>query len=206
MVSRAKREAEKISSDTHHINVQHLAPLMSRTRCEPKYITIAQQNILNARCKPPVLVSAQAADLVQVAPHKNLVKMYVFMTARKFIDVYEDHPFYIIVANFSKVDVDVLNNKTVLEVADAPVRIGYVTNEYYSYASGAHANDVDSSVRDVHYRPTPEGLKQMARHDAEKKKDVETLKQDLHEDVQLLVNFIYHQPAFSENLGELESI
>lgn len=45
----------------------------------------------------------------------------------------------------------------------------------------------------------------MAKHEAVKNDDLERLKKDWHDDVQLPANLKIHQQAFSEVLKELES-
>lgn len=87
-----------------------------------------------------------------------------------------------------------------------PVEVAFIKEEPYSYPSRTYANNGDSSVIAVHYKPIPDRLEQMARNDTVKKKDEQNLKKDWRGDAQLSTQFRKHQPAFLKVIEELESI
>lgn len=67
-----------------------------------------------------------------------------------------------------KVNVHFLKHQRVCEVADALDEIVLTRNEYFLHPSGAHANNSDCSVNTVHYKPNPDRLEKMAKHEAVK--------------------------------------
>lgn len=74
MLHEAKSEDEKNSSDIREIIEQDPALLVTTAECEPKNITVARQVDLKAMCETPVLVSIQAAGVIEVNPVADIAK------------------------------------------------------------------------------------------------------------------------------------
>lgn len=74
MVHVARIETEKHTSDIRQINDDDLALLGIPASNKPRYISVVRKISLNALCETPVLVSAQAAGLIQVVLHQNVAK------------------------------------------------------------------------------------------------------------------------------------
>lgn len=49
--------------------------LVKSSQCEPNYILVFQQKRFKARCEAPVSVFTQAADLIEVVPNENMIKI-----------------------------------------------------------------------------------------------------------------------------------
>lgn len=63
-----KREAEKRASDIRQIKDQKQTLLVTATSAEGKYITVARNVVVKARCETLVLVSKKAAVLKEMFP------------------------------------------------------------------------------------------------------------------------------------------
>lgn len=62
-------------------------------RNNPKYITAGRQVVLKAMCEAPILVSKQAARLIEVIFYRCMAKDYACMMAEGTLDVYPGRPF-----------------------------------------------------------------------------------------------------------------
>lgn len=105
MVHEINSEADKNASDIRQSNYQDLAPLVTPTTCDRKYITVTRQVALKEIHETLVLVSTQAAGLIEIIPHENVAKTHACVTAKGIVDVYPGRPFYITIANFGNADV-----------------------------------------------------------------------------------------------------
>lgn len=94
----------------------------------------------------------------------------------------------------------------VSEVADVTKEIVHIEGDRFFYLSGTKATKCDRPVNVVHYKRTPDRLKQMDNHEVVKEKDEAILKKDWKVDVPLRAKFKDHQPAFLEILKEYESM
>lgn len=99
------------------------------------------------------------------------------------MDVYPVRPFYITIPYCGKTVVHLRKLQKVGEVANAPEEVVHNKDERISYLFGTKANKNDSSVNAVHYKPTPNRLVQMTKHEAVKERDQESLEKDWFEDV-----------------------
>lgn len=82
--------------------------------------------------------------------HDIVAKFHACMTAKGTMNVYPGRSSYITIAKFPKVDIHLPKHQKVFGVADAPVEIAHIENECFVYSAGAHSNNSDSSVNDVH--------------------------------------------------------
>lgn len=83
-------------------------------------------------CEKLLLVSTQAADLIEVIFLDNVARNYACMTDKSTMDFYSGRPFYIILANFGKVDVTILKHQNVSELASAPQEIVHIKYDRFS--------------------------------------------------------------------------
>lgn len=143
-----------------------------------------------------MLVSTQAAGLREIIMHVNVARNLACLTAKGIMNVYPCSPFYITIANFAMVDVNLSNHQKVAEVVNAPQEMVDIKDKCLSYLSGAKATISNNFVNAAHYKPTSDRLKEMAEHEATKRKDKETLKKIWIEDLQLLSKIKDHRSAF----------
>lgn len=111
-------------------------------------------------------------------------------------------PVYTTIANFVRDDVSLSNRQKVGEVASVAQKIVLIKDERFSYPSGANATKSDRKVNAIHYKPTPDHLKEMAKHEVMERKDKETLNKNWRGDVLLPAKFKGHRLAFLEMLEE----
>lgn len=117
-----------------------------------------------------------------------------------------DRYFYITIVSSCKVDVQHLKGQKVGEVADMAVEVVCINHKQLSYPSCTQATRIDSIIYDVHLKPAPHCLDQMAKNEAVEEKDKEKPKKELREGVQLPRKFKNDRPAFSKMVGEFESM
>lgn len=106
------------------------------------------------------------------------------MTAKGVTDAYPGRIFYITLANLGKFDIYLPKHQKISEIADALARIIRIKDEHFSYPSGVHANNDNSSINTAHYEPTPDHLDHIVEHGAVNEREEETVNKDCHEEVQ----------------------
>lgn len=118
------------------------------------------------------------------------------MAAKRIMDVYPGHPFHITIAKYGMADAHLPKHQNVGKVAKAPKETFHIKDAHFSNPSGATATRSDSIVNSVLYQHSPEHLNPTAEHEAERKKDVDTLKKGWRGDVQGPAKIAERQPAF----------
>lgn len=81
----------------------------------------------------PVLVSTEAASLMEVLTHGNVARSHACMVANGKMNVYSDCTFHITIPNFYKGGVDLSNYQKIGVVANMPKETASIKDEYYSY-------------------------------------------------------------------------
>lgn len=77
-------------------------------------------------------------------------------------------------------------NQKIRDIENVLSEIVRIRNERFSYHSGAHAYNNESSLESVQYKPTPDLQEQMAENEVVKEKKNEKLKTGWREHAQLL--------------------
>lgn len=127
MVNEERNETKIDESDSRLEDGRDFA-LVSTRMCASKAITIAREVVLNAMSETLVLVSTQAADLIDILHHGIVVKIHAYKTA-KHIMTFTRSTFLHPNAAFRKVDPSLCKHKTVGEVANAPKTIEKIEDE-----------------------------------------------------------------------------
>lgn len=84
MIQETQRETEKKeASDIRQSNTEDLPLLVTTTESDPKQITVARWVVLKTKCETSVLVSTQAAGLIEVVIHESAAKIHAYMAKRK---------------------------------------------------------------------------------------------------------------------------
>lgn len=91
MVNNDGIEAEMKESGTWQEVTEDLTLLETITRCDPKFITVSRQWLLNAMCEKPVSVSIQVAGLIEVINNEIVAENHACMNARSILGVYSRH-------------------------------------------------------------------------------------------------------------------
>lgn len=86
------------------------------------------------------------------------------------------------------------------------VEIFHIKDKRYSYPTGAHANNSDSSVSTIQYMPTCVRLEQVSEHETVKENDEITVKKYFHENMLLPTKFEQHCQAFLEMITKFKSM
>lgn len=116
IVQKAKREAQKSTSDVRQFIEQDPALLVTLTESDPKNITVARPVALKKMCKILFLASTQNGGLIEVIPHPNLAEGHACMMAIGIMDVYIGRPFRTIIATLGKKEVHLLKHQKVVNV------------------------------------------------------------------------------------------
>lgn len=161
-IHEANSKAAKNKSDIRQYFEQGRELLVKPTNGVPQNIRVARQVVKNAMSETTVLVSSQAAGLIVVNNHLNVANNHARIIAKRITDAHPARPVYIRIVNLGTGDVPFLKHQKVREDANTPRKIVHIKYQYFSYPSGAHANNSDSSIHAVHYTPTPHHLHQMS--------------------------------------------
>lgn len=94
--------------------------LVTHTERDPKLATAGRQVALELMYETPVLVSAQAAGLIEVVSHEKVYKTSPCMTAKSIMDVYRGSPFYNDIETFGSDDFTLHKHQKVGEAANVP--------------------------------------------------------------------------------------
>lgn len=130
MVQKAGSDAVKEENlEIHRLIIEDLALLVTPTESKQRPITAAQQVVLKAIGKTSVLVSAQAADLVEVLSYNTVAQNRACMKRKRIMDVYPGCSSYITIVKFGKVDVYLPKNQKVGEVLNALSKIAQIKDK-----------------------------------------------------------------------------
>lgn len=106
-------------------------------------------------CETKELVYTKAAGVVEGTPHDNMAKIHAYLTRKSIIDDYPGRSSSITLTNVVKNEVHLLKQQNVSEVENASAEIVHIKYKRYTYLTGTHASNSESSVIAVHYKPTP---------------------------------------------------
>lgn len=123
MVHEANSETKRSKSDIRRTNDHDLAPLRTPMCGEPRYMTFARQVFLRAMWEGAVLVSRQAFSVMEINHHEDVANDHACVTAKDITDVFPGRSFYITIANFGELDLDLAEQQKISEVANVPVEI-----------------------------------------------------------------------------------
>lgn len=110
---------------------QNMALSVMLTSSEATYFSVAGHVVLKEKRETSVLVSKQAAGLVQVGPHDNKAKYHAYITYKGFMDAYLGNLFIPPSPTTARWMYPIHNTKMVGEVADAQAKTVKIKDEHF---------------------------------------------------------------------------
>lgn len=109
-IHKASTEAIVSRCSTRQDITEAFAPLLKHSRYDSQYITVAQKVVLQTIYAALVLVSTQAACLIDVLCIENEIKLLSCIMAKIVVKLYRSRSFYHTFAHFSKAQVNLSNH------------------------------------------------------------------------------------------------
>lgn len=115
--------------------------------------------VFEVMCQTLVLDSTQGAGFIDVIPHENVAKNHASSTALGIMNVKLSFFFYITIAGYDTVDVNLQKYQEIVEVA-----LVHNKNEHCFYLPRALSSNNDSVTSTAHYISAPNRLKQLKKY------------------------------------------